>query len=285
MAQASLPVDLSNPGQVFACLGFMEAADLLCGSADGGFDWSDPADVRFTLTADGERNPVAVVLEFLAEAEVTALAPMGSDLSTDTWKVATRQASDSEYPFATPASAATLVAQLTDETGTRLSFEHWGDTSSRDNVKFWAGSGGYPGVALLRDALEAIRGLEHLPVEDPFNAPASQSSAFRFDWRRDYVPIDLGFSPNNHSNIVMTGYPVVEIMAAFGLSHARPLRPSQRDKLLYHYSALGAEAPLLFHRAALGCAQLPFPQRFFSMQLDWPGQEGQARCITQVLEV
>jgi len=26
-------------------------------------------------------------------------------------------------------------------------------------------------------------------------------------------------------------------------------------------------------------------QMLFSMQLDWPGQEGQARCISQVLEV
>ena len=29
MADASIPVDLFNPGQVFACLGFMEAAELL----------------------------------------------------------------------------------------------------------------------------------------------------------------------------------------------------------------------------------------------------------------
>jgi hypothetical protein len=27
MAEASIPVDLLNPGQVFACLGFMEAAE------------------------------------------------------------------------------------------------------------------------------------------------------------------------------------------------------------------------------------------------------------------
>ena len=28
MAGASIPVDLGNPGQVFACLGFLEAADV-----------------------------------------------------------------------------------------------------------------------------------------------------------------------------------------------------------------------------------------------------------------
>ena len=29
MAQASIPVDLLNPGQVFACLGFLETANHL----------------------------------------------------------------------------------------------------------------------------------------------------------------------------------------------------------------------------------------------------------------
>ena len=37
MAESSIPVDLFNPGQVFACLGFLEAADVLCGHAEGRF--------------------------------------------------------------------------------------------------------------------------------------------------------------------------------------------------------------------------------------------------------
>ena len=41
MGAASIPVDLFNPGQVFACLGFLEAADVLLGDAEGGFDWTD----------------------------------------------------------------------------------------------------------------------------------------------------------------------------------------------------------------------------------------------------
>jgi CRISPR-associated protein Csx14 len=41
-------------------------------------------------------------------------------------------------------------------------------------------------------------------------------------------------------------------------------------------------APLL--RASLGAPSLPFPTRHFTMHLDWPGQENQARCITSVDE-
>src|SRR6266568_4243039 len=44
MAEARIPIDLFNPGQVFACLGFLEAADTLLGDARGGFDWSNESD-------------------------------------------------------------------------------------------------------------------------------------------------------------------------------------------------------------------------------------------------
>lgn len=284
MAETSIPVDLFNPGQVFACLGFLEAADVLCGGAQGGFDWSDPGATRFILRADGDTNPVEAVLRYLVETTVKAIAPAGTKLSVGQWDIETEIRQEDVYPFAAPDSPATLVATLQDGRQPPLLFEHWGDTSSRDNIKFWAGAGGYPGAALLRDALELIKGLDPLPIEDPFNASAEQSSAFRFDWRRDYVPIDVGFSPNIQSSMIMVGYPIVEVMAAYGLSHARPDRPKRRDKLLYRYGVIGSDAPLVFHRAALGCAKLPFPQRLFSMQLDWPGQEGQARCIAQVTE-
>jgi CRISPR-associated protein Csb3 len=62
MAEASIPVDLFNPGQVFACLGFLEGAQLLLGDAEGGFDWSDSEQVRFRLNTAGAENPFAVVL-------------------------------------------------------------------------------------------------------------------------------------------------------------------------------------------------------------------------------
>jgi len=75
MSAASIPVDLFNPGQVFACLGFLEAADVLLGGAEGGFDWGDDGNATFALTARGEKNPFEVVLEFLAEAEVEVIRP------------------------------------------------------------------------------------------------------------------------------------------------------------------------------------------------------------------
>ena len=286
MTEAAIPVDLLNPGQVFACLGFLEAADILCGDAEGGFDWRHD-DTRFRLKALGDTNPFSRVLAFLDKATVTSVAPARSTNGTEGWKVITRRESDI-FPFPNPASPATLPACLEDEKGYRLTIDHWGDATRRDNVKFWAGEGGYPGAGLVRDALDLVRGRVGDCLDDPFALAAEQSSSFRFDWRRDYIPIDAGFSPNAHGNVVMQGYPVVELMAAVGLTHARPFR---HNKLNYSYGVAGVCAGGLydpiFLRASLGAQRPPFPGmkfRLFNMKLDWPGQENQARCITNVIE-
>ena len=290
MAEASIPVDLLNPGQVFACLGLVEAADQLLGGAEGAFDWREPA-ARFHVRAAGDASPVAAVLEFLEQAEAVAEAVDGSP-NLDAWKgswgpaprVTTR---DAGYPFPDPDSPATLVCALI-AGGRCIRIDHWGDATKRDNVKFWAGSAGYPGVGMARDALELIRGRAVAAVADPFALGAPQSSSFRLDWRRDYIPIDAGFSLNAHTDIKALGYPLVELLGAIGLSHARPLRP-ERDKLTYLYGVVGRDAtasslwlPPIFLRAALGTASLPFPARRFRMFLGWPGQENQARAITTV---
>lgn len=288
MTEAVIPVDLANPGQVFACLGFVEASDALLGAAAGGFDWRDAAAPRFRLRAAGGENPVARVLRFLDEATVVSLAPAHSDNATVKWRVATETAGPEGFPSPDPQTPAALPARLRDGAGNAVTIDHWGDETKRDNVKFWAGAGGYPGAALARDALDLIRKRTTDCVDDPFALSAEQSSSFRFDWRRDYVPLDAGFSPNAHGSVTMRGYPVVELMAAIGLTHARPRR---RDKLEYSYGVAGAgDSELydpIFLRAALGAPKPPFPGmpfRLFGMQLGWPGQEGQARCILNVVE-
>ncbi len=296
MPEATIPVDLFNPGQVFACLGFIEAADILLGDAEGAFDWSDESDVKFCIRARGDESPVAHVLEFLARAQASGVAPEGSP-SHEGWNAKWGELNatprDRGYPYPDPASPATVVCVLRD--GPRvIEVSHWGDgrPSGRDNVKFWAGAGGYPGVALARDALDLVRESAVASASDPFSLALPQSSSFRLDWRRDYIPIDAGFSLNEHvGKIVTVGYPLVEILGAIGLSHARPRRLSWRDKLTYVYGVIGrgrreptAWLPPTLLRLALGGDVPAFPLRRFRMLLSWPGKEGQARAITTVTE-
>lgn len=296
MAEASIPVDLFNPGQVFACLGFVEAADVLLGDAEGAFDWSDEGDVRFLIRAHGDASPVVRVLEFLSRAEASGEAPAGSESHEGwnaKWGVLNSIPRGEGYPFPDPSTPATVVCVLRDGDAC-LRIAHWGDGRhvGRDNVKFWAGAGGYPGAALARDALELIREAAVGAADDPFALGLPQSSSFRLDWRRDYIPIDAGFSLNRHGDkIVTVGFPIVELLGAIGLSHARPRRMSRRDKLDYVYGVASrgqhpdsAWLPPALLRLALGGEALPFPTRHFRMLLGWPGKEGQARAITTVTE-
>jgi CRISPR-associated protein Csb3 len=287
MTIAQIPVDLLNPGQVFACHGFLEAAETLLGGARGLFDWRNGSVVRFAMDARTKRNPFEVVLEFLSSAQVYSVAVAGSKHSTEKWGVPTFSLQeDAPLPAPDPRSPATLPALLRDHSGRQIMIGHWADLTIRDNVKFWAGAGGYPGAALARDALNLVRQLPRTATDDPFAFSAHQSSSFRFDWRRDYISMSIGFSPNEHDDLTMLGYPLVELLAAIGLENARPKR---LRKLEYRYGVTGSpgDSDLLspvFLRAALGCAPLPFPRRTFRMRLDWPGQENQARCITDVFE-
>jgi len=288
MAEARIPVDLLNPGQVFACLGLMEAAEILCGPCQGRFDYrqSEPV-TSFVLSVDGPKEPISETLCFLTRAKARAIAPQGSDLSTAKWKVETIQLQEPVFPCAIPDSPAALPMLLTDSDKS-VPIEHWADGSDRDSVKFWAGASGYPGAALARDALDLVRnfGGDTLAAAaaDPFNVSAPQSSSFRFDWRRDYIPLDAGFSPNEHSAMSMVGYPLVELLAAIGMQNARPARVSARDKLAYRYGVSNAMLPTALARAVLGGESVGFPIRVFRMRLGWPGQEGQARCIVDAQE-
>lgn len=300
--EGQVPVDLFNPGQVFACLGILEAADILAVDAEGFFDWSDPTNTKFRVRANGPTSPVIRVLKFLDTAEARAVAVEDSR-TLGGWKgswgpTPTVRAAEEGYPFPDPSSPATLICALISGSD-RIVIDHWGDVAGRDNVKFWAGAGGYPGAGLVRDALELVRGRATAAAADPFALSVPQSSSFRFDWRRDYVPIDAGFSLNAHGNMRTRGFPLVELLAAIGLTHARPRRPNRRDKLLYEYAVVGKCArdddhwlPPSLLRAALGMTSStsrgsPFPwsMREFCMRLDWPGKKDQARSITTVTEV
>lgn len=290
MGRSTIPVDLTNPGQVFACVGLMEAAEVLFGAASGVFEWNQSAATNFQLDAARTSNPIRAVVEFVSQAEVSILAPFGSSIDTSgpPWKIPTLRATEDAFPSAAPEQPATLPAVLRGS-GRELQIDYWTDSvdaTGRDSVKLWAGSAGQPGAAVAKKAIAILTGYD--PGSSPFSFSAPMSGGFGFDWRRDYVPIDVGFSPNRHTSVVMVGYPIVELLAAIGLTHARPRRGT--DKLHYRYSVIGStdrdppSLPLPLHRAALGGTELPFPQRFFEITLGWPGKEGQARCILEVTE-
>lgn len=266
--EASIPVDLFNPGHVFACLGFLEAAEVLLGHAEGGFDWSRDAEPpRFKLRGDGERNPFQVTLEFLDRASLQCLAPRsyierGSKTEDDLREIEAFPAAEAE--------TMTLPVRLQHDKH-QLDLTCWCDGSSRKAFKLFAGK--QRGPAIARQMIEDIRTLSrHRPkdvLEDPFGSTMPLGgSSFKLDARKGWTTIGVGYSPDKQDHKVEAS-PIVELLAALGLEHARPVE-TEPPKL--RYAAWKGLLPPVLARPALGGMRVGVPIRVFCCALEAAGK-------------
>lgn len=307
---ASIPVDLKSPGQVLACMGFLEAAEVLLGGVEAHFDWSE-AQATFVLRADGDKNPFVVVLEFLSKAKISELTPIGyveggaADGDDNGEEDATPSEpedgdeSDGDDPrevqgrVTTPAFPSgegdrnALPVEFVDD-GRRLTVSHWADGSSRDNFKLYSGNRSanriatqmLQGVRAKPKRNQSIgdlknRGLQQLwqeqrqaLLEAPFDVVTPMGGSFNFDPRGAWTAIDAGYSPNTQKDGIAAS-PVVEILAAIGLEHARP---DQFETRKVRYAVWGHPLPPMLGRAALAGADLKLPMRRFEFELDLSGK-------------
>lgn len=280
MTGTSIPVDLFNPGQVFACLGFLEAAEVLLGQAEGGFDWGDGT-VKFVLKANADSNPFTDVLAFLAEAQIEALVPLASG-RTDNGNAPTFVDSNGTFPVPPKVKegnkriwikeSALPIRLIRGED--LLSVSHWADTENgREPIKTWGGAAGKSGASRMRDLLNAARSAIQANIafaaSDPF-AIAAPVGGFRLEMRRDYVPMDIGFSPNKHqSTMSILGFPIVEILAVIGLENARP---SVINRLSYRYAVWRGLLTPSLARPLLGCMRSAIDTRTFAARLGEPNE-------------
>jgi CRISPR-associated protein Csb3 len=288
MAKASIPVDLFNPGQVFACMGFLEAADVLLGNAEGGFEWSNGAEPRFAIEAKASEHPFGVVLEFLSNAHIQRLAPRGyvEPLGSAGKKKPKKNVKPREEervnqePSDGPCTVETYPARKPDpmvpplrlkQNGRRLDITHCCDGSSRNSFKLFAGQ--QKSNVIAQQMMNAIRSLWNNHngrlLDDPFGliVPLGGSS-FKFDPRKSWTGIDAGYSPDEQSHDVEAS-PIVEMLAAIGLEHARP---DEFETRKVRYGVWGIPLPLLLARPALSGVSIGVPMRVFQFTLDLAGK-------------
>jgi CRISPR-associated protein Csb3 len=290
MAGASIPVDLFNPGQVFACMGFLEASDVLLGNAEGGFDWTHEAEARFEVRADGNEDPFRGVLEFLTIAELQRLAPEGytDPPSSKEGKRGKRKGNErlaeeeadeqtgdgpvrkvETFPAPKP-DRSTLPVRL-ERDSRYLDVTHWCDKSSRNSFKLFAGQ--QRSAAIAQQMLVAIRELWSKRSEELVRDPLGLSvplggSSFKLDARKSWTVIDTGYSPDVQTHGVEAS-PVVEMLAAVGLEHARPDEFETRE---VRYGVWKGLLPPVLARPALGGVRVGVPMRVFRFTLDLAGK-------------
>lgn len=293
MAETSIPVDLLNPGQVFACLGFLELAEKLLGNAQGSFDWSKGSDTQFKLSASGNANPIASVIGLLATVQVVEVEPVG-------WQSETTNGARCSATF--PSSLDSHKDPDGDCTSTKLpiylrfdgtppkqiAVEHWTDESSRPDFKLYAGN--RSGFTIAEDmvhgkrskpskktgAVKIInRGVEQLWRSDdsglsatPFDILVPMAGSFNFDPRGGWSAIDEGYSPDKQGHCLQSS-PLVEILAAIAMENTRPVEVRRGT---FRYAAWNDLLSVELARIALQ-GQLPgFSLRRFEFALGYSGK-------------
>lgn len=280
MAEADIPVDLFNPGQVFACLGFLEAAEILLGDAEGGFDWHDEGNVRFRMRAGGECNPFEKVLDFLATAEIIIVCPVGIE---GPWPI------DSKVSPTFPASyksleksdgkgfsASNLPIKLYDN-DKEIPISHWMKHGQLNTMKLFAGQQVAATLAMNMlhgdDTKKGARGFRHIYPDikkqknsDPFNIVCAVGGRFGFDARGSWDSMRTGASLDQQGTLVEIS-PHVELLAAVGLENSRPNLLSTYQ---IEYAAWCEMLPVSLCRVSLFSSDLLLPEkqcRFFRAHL------------------
>ncbi len=312
MAEAEIPVDLYNPGQVFACLGFLEAADILLGEAEGGFDWSDEADVRFHLRAAGEENPVEAVLEFLADVEPKRWGPVGYADSPPKKGNGDNEEDESEDGSADETAvdlegpaldlAPTFVAGQGDRMalpiriggGNRPVVElgHWADGSSREGFKLYAGNRSADRIA--RAMLKGVRKKATAKRRTSGQPGDLRTKGVMQLWEENRAalieaPFDVltpmggsfNFDPRGAWTAIDAGYSPNEHKHAIQASPVveflaawglEHARPIEFGVRQVRYAAWGASLPPMLARAALGVGLMTVPLKGFRFELDLSGK-------------
>lgn len=302
-AESRIPVDLFNPGQVFACLGFMELADVLLGDAEAGFDWSDPKRAQFCLSSAREKNPFEAVLGFLASASIERVTPVGympkkpaksddddgeeGDDEADSEADAVAETFSEIFPTK-EGDATSLPIRLSVSDKPAIEVGHWADGSSRDTFKLYAGNRSAEKIAktMLNGVRQKLKksqtvgdlkykGIKQLWGENkndliakPFDVLTPLGGSFNFDPRGAWTALDAGYSPNTQKHGVSAS-PVVHLLAACGMEHTRPVEYETRKA---RYAVWGEKLPSALARVAFQGGIPSLPLRQFSFELALSGK-------------
>jgi CRISPR-associated protein Csx14 len=311
MAQAAIPVDLFNPGQVFACLGFLEAAEALLGDAEAGFDWLDETYVKFRLTAAADGNPVGAVLEFLATAKPRRWGPIGyADPSPKKGKVRIepddKNSEESEkdltlgsednsaglepsetFPAAT-ADRMSLPVRLVGGNRPLIELTHWTDGSSRGSFKLYSGnrSGERIATAMLLGTRDIPRSNQRIgDIKTKGIAQLWEEQREALIERPFHVLTPMGgsfnFDPRGAWTAIDAGYSPNDqkhqvaaspVVEFLAAWGLEHARPEEFDTRRARYAVWGSALPPMLARAALCGGLTTVPLKRFHFELDMSGK-------------
>ena len=236
----SIPVDLTNPGQFFACCGLFELADRLWRGADVQAHFEPE---RFYLTGQDSTCTIASLLNEFGNAGCEQLDPQDNAASP---------------------------LRLLPPFGMRLDWWMKSENNQVDlggggRLKTWAGKQFGPLIFGLMKKAAINAASEASPLDygalifDYKDGKTNKKtvSPFYFDSRREGTCLDLGFSPDEQ-DMSVESFPAVESLALIGLQRFRPLADDTTYPLSFVYAPWAEPLPAVIAQPA-ACGLIPVP--------------------------
>lgn len=229
-ADIQIAVDVTNPGQFFACCGLLELASRLWPTAEG---WFASDNTTFCIACPGTLKQL---IEAIASAEL--------------------HITNSDDPYSSPFVIGKPFRPLL--------INWWElDLTGAKDLKVWAGTMESYGIAY---AMQHAMRDEKFHQSDLFDigmvvmapdAPSKKKEPYYYDARRapNAHSRDVGFAPND-LGMTSTAFPAVELLCVIGLQVARPALTVERR--IYDYFAWHFPLPAnLILAATTGSLNLP----------------------------
>jgi CRISPR-associated protein Csb3 len=267
-------VDVTNPGQFFACCGLLELAHRLWPGAEG---WFDHSKSMFAISANGISVTVDYLNHALANCDVSGLSEEQCRerevLEAENRRLRKQGQKLPNEKEERRKELGTLARQGAIRLGKPFDIVlDWWQTDDKDitTPKTWAGRQELHRIArAAQDALSDISEPREMfdygcVLREPREYRKEKSDGqepvepFYFDARRFAHPLDIGFSLDKQDAETIA-YPAVELLGLIGLQRFRPARAP--NKWWFEYSAWLAPlaAPVA---AAVVCGSVPAGYRY-----------------------
>jgi CRISPR-associated protein Csb3 len=259
-----IPVDLTNPGQFFACCGLLELADRLWPGAEGWFELGGILNIC-TVGSFNELIRAILCANLHSSLSAAELKRLGTLLSA-------AKASLTSEDIAEKARLQQMwkVESISVGPPFNLVLDWWRDErGNRLDPKTWAAKQLL--MDIINDLCEGARRFRIKSEADLWQWSYDVEGRFNFDSRLGAMGSagDVGFSfdalgDNRRTRINVPCRPMIELLAFFGLQRCRPLPLPQRSTFTYVCWFVPIPTNLL---GAATCGRLPVPSKAFRFRL------------------
>ena len=211
-------VDITNPGQFFACCGLLELADRLWPGAEGWFRHH-----TFRVSCDGSLHELLDALAMNRPREVTRLEYNGLEIKPIIAALC--------FSWGSPTASSLTLGCLDQDPKRprcplcdRQSTMERSGPASRRRLAY--------GVRSVKFCCRSCQQSHLMTCKTSSISGCFQKGRFGFDPGSAWNALDAGFSPNEQ-NMLVASSPAVELLAAIGIQRFRPIVSKDCESFAY----------------------------------------------------